>query len=187
MYCKAVRGVTQLITKVLFDTVDTIILNPGKIDKLIVILDAEELEAEERKKKVTDAINSKYKGRQFDFEIVVLVSNHCFETWLLGCVGLYPQDCVDEKSFFYEYYNHYNIERLNPEDMKPPAGSSETIAKYHFHYLHELLRYKKVRYSKNKPDNVATKQYFDEMVERINSTSHEQSFREFYDFILSIK
>ena len=34
------QGVTQLVTKVLFDTIDTILLNPGKIDKLIVILDA---------------------------------------------------------------------------------------------------------------------------------------------------
>lgn len=37
------HGVTQLVTKVLFDTLDTILLNPGKIDKLVIILDAEEL------------------------------------------------------------------------------------------------------------------------------------------------
>lgn len=45
------QGVTQLVTKVLFDTIDTIILNPGNIDKLVVILDAEELDVDERKKK----------------------------------------------------------------------------------------------------------------------------------------
>ena len=43
------QGVTQLVTKVLFDTIDTILLNPDKIDKLVIILDAEELEAEDRK------------------------------------------------------------------------------------------------------------------------------------------
>lgn len=181
------QGVTQLVTKVLFDTIDTIVLNPGKIDKLIVILDAEQLDAEDRKREVLNAIESKYGKESFDFEIVILVSNHCFETWLLGCMGLYPEGVVDKTSFFYEYYNHYNIEESNPEDMKPPVGSGETIAKYHFHYLHELLRYKKIRYSKNKPDNVSTRQYFDGIVERIKATNHEQSFREFYDFILSIK
>ena len=36
------QGVTQLITRVLFQTIDTILLNPGKIDQLIVILDSEE-------------------------------------------------------------------------------------------------------------------------------------------------
>ena len=36
------QGVTQLITRVLFQTIDTILLNPGKIDELIVILDSEE-------------------------------------------------------------------------------------------------------------------------------------------------
>lgn len=45
------QGVTQLITKVLFDTIDTILMNPGKIDKLVIILDAEELEIEQRKKR----------------------------------------------------------------------------------------------------------------------------------------
>lgn len=45
------QGVTQLVTKVLFDTIDTILANPSKIDKLVIILDAEELEVEERKEK----------------------------------------------------------------------------------------------------------------------------------------
>ena len=40
------QGVTQLVTKVIFDTIDTIKDNPGKIDKLVVILDAEELDIE---------------------------------------------------------------------------------------------------------------------------------------------
>ncbi len=36
------QGVTQLITKVLFETIDTINENPKTIDKLVIILDAEE-------------------------------------------------------------------------------------------------------------------------------------------------
>ena len=143
------QGVTQLITKVLFDTIDTILLNPGKIDKLVVILDAED-----RKERVNTQISEHYDTEVINFDIVVLVCNRCFETWLLGCLGLYPKSKVDKASDFYPYYSNYNIE-----------DNKDTIAKYHFHYLHELLRFKKIRYSKNKTRNIATESYFNGIVD----------------------
>ena len=179
------QGVTQLVTKVLFDTIDTILLNPGKIDKLVIILDAEELEVEERKQKVKEQMSSNYHSKDINFEIATLVCNRCFETWLLGCKRLYPVGEIDKKSYFYKYYNYYNIEQQDPEKMRVPEDSNETIAKYHFHYLHELLRYKKIRYSKNRPDNVATEAYFRGIVERIDTTEHLKTFRSFYDFIIN--
>ena len=181
------QGVTQLVTKALFDTIDTIILNPGKIDKLVVILDAEEMEVDKKKQEVIDKINNHYNNRKMEFDIIILVCNRCFETWLLGCKGLYPKETVERDSFFYPYYNHYNIEECNPEAMLAPEMVDETTAKYHFHYLHELLRYKKIRYSKSNPKNIATSEYFNGIVERINSTKDLQTFKEFYDFIFSVK
>lgn len=181
------QGVTQLITKVLFDTIDTILSNPGKIDKLVVIIDAEELEVEERKQTVNLQIKNHYKNVVFDFDIVILVCNHCFETWLLGCKGLYPETVVTSESFFYQYYKHYNIENLDPENMIVPNGIQETTAKFHFHYLHELLRYKKIRYSKNKPERVATEAYFNGIVSRIRTTKHLKTFKKFWSFILEEK
>lgn len=181
------QGVTQLVTKALFDTIDTIILNPGKIDKLVVILDAEEMEVDKRKQEVIDKINNHYNNRKMEFDIIILVCNRCFETWLLGCKGLYPKETVERDSFFYPYYNHYNIEDCNPEAMLAPEIVDETTAKYHFHYLHELLRYKKIRYSKSNPKNIATSEYFNGIVERINTTKDLQTFKEFYDFIFSVK
>lgn len=181
------QGVTQLVTKVLFDTIDTILLNPGKIDKLVIILDAEELEVEDRKQLVKEQISKRYEVGKINFDIMILVCNRCFETWLLGCRGLYPTEEVDKASDFYQYYKHYNIEASDPEGMIPPDGNEETIAKYHFHYLHELLRYKRIRYSKNKPQNVATEEYFKGIVERIAMTEHLKSFKIFYDFVSGIK
>ena len=122
-----------------------------------------------------------------EFDIIILVCNRCFETWLLGCKGLYPKETVERDSFFYPYYNHYNIEECNPEAMLAPEMVDEITAKYHFHYLHELLRYKKIRYSKSNPKNIATSEYFNGIVERINSTKDLQTFKEFYDFIFSVK
>lgn len=178
------QGVTQLITKILFDTIDTIILNPKKIDKLVIVLDAEDLSVEERKRQVNEKIDEHYQREQLAFDIEIFVCNHCFETWLLGCCGLYPLQVVDEKSDFYQYYRHYNIEDRDPEYMEVPQDSNDTIAKYHFHYLHELLRYKKIRYSKSKPQNVATESYFNGMVKRIQNTEHLATFDTFYRFVM---
>lgn len=181
------QGVTQLVTKVLFDTIDTILLNPGKIDELVIVLDTEELDVESREQQVMEQINTHYKTETINFNIKVFVCNHCFETWLLGCCGLYPQEEIDHVSDFYQYYSHYNIEECDPEELIPPEENCDTIAKYHFHYLHELLRYKKIRYSKSNPKNVATKKYFDGIVERINTSEHLKSFKKFYNFVSKIK
>lgn len=180
------QGVTQLVTRVLFDTIDTILLNPGKIDMLVVILDAEELEADARKQQVNEQINRRYERGKIDFDIEVFVCNRCFETWLLGCCGLYPTNYPDPQSDFYKYYIHYNVEKDDPEKMKTPEGDKGTTAKYHFHYLHELLRYRNIRYSKNNPKNVATERYFKGIVERIEKTEHLNSFKTFYHFICSL-
>lgn len=184
------QGVTQLITKVLFETIDTIIDNPAKIDSLIVIVDAEELSVENRRQGIYEKINL-YKREhlidEFDFEIKIIVSNCCFETWLLGNREIYPVIEPDENSLFYPYYIHYNVKINDPEYMYVPNGVNETRAKYHFHYLHDALLHKKVRYTKKKPNNVATKKYFNEMVSRMNDTTHICSFRELYEYICSQK
>ena len=69
------QGVTQLVTKVLFDTIDTILLNPDKIDKLVIILDAEELEAEDRKQLVNEQINKHYEREKINFDICLLYTS----------------------------------------------------------------------------------------------------------------
>lgn len=178
------HGVTQLITKVLFDTIDTIISNPGKIDYLIIILDSENLDGQERRKQVQDKINERYSTNQIEFEIEIFVCNHCFETWLLGAKGIYPSGIVDNDSFFYPYYTYYNISECDPENMLVPDNLNETIAKYHFHYLHELFRYKKIRYRKNNTIYVESEEYFNAIIDRIQTTLHLKSFYEFYEFFI---
>ncbi|MBR4101865.1 MAG: hypothetical protein IKK51_08335 [Oscillospiraceae bacterium] len=182
------QGVTQLVTKVLFDTIDTILVNPKKIDKLIVMLDTESLSKAERVNQVWDKIHERYDVTDFDFEIMVFVCQPCFESWLLGKPGLYPES-VEESSFFYPYYVHYNIENEDPEQMLVPADCNDTIAKYHFHYLHDLFRYNKMRpqYRKNKPDYVETNDYFNGLCRRVYTTEHIKSFKEFIDFISAEK
>lgn len=179
------RGLTQLITRVLFQTIDTIIDNPGKIDVLIVILDSEEKEVEERKEQVSEKIKNYIESKQFKLEYKIFVCNHCFESWLLGNGMLYPENPPDEENSFYKHYNNYNIKENDPEFMKPPMGVNETIASYHFHYLHDMCQYNKIRYTKKKPYIAATKEYFEQLVSRIYNTPHLKSFKEFYDYFSS--
>ena len=176
------QGVTQLITKALFDTIDTLMNNPYKIDKLVVIVDAEDKTIEERKKEIYDRILKKYDTILFVFEIVIIVCNRCFETWLLGSCGIYP-DIVEEDSFFFLYYKHYNVEKEDPENMGVPFNCDKTIAKYHFCYFHELMRYHRKRYSKKKPLIAMEKDFFENIVRRVNLTQHLNSFRDFFYFI----
>lgn len=177
------RGVTQLVTKVIFDTIDTILDNPNTIDKLIVFLDTEEEDEEYRKNDVFTRVNEHYNNAQFDFELVVCVCNHCFESWLLGRERLYPEIPVALEADFYPYYLHYDIENNDPEEMCVPEDKNETTAQYHFHYLCELFRYRKMRYSKNKPNLVMDKSYFDGMKNRAEKTGHIDSFNRFIQFI----
>lgn len=178
-------GVTQLITKVLFDTIETIMYKPGKVQCLIIILDAEEEKVEDRKCEVYDKIETyrREKDYKFDFEIKVFVCNHCFESWLLANESIYPENEPLEDSFFYKYYKHYDIKNKDPELMKVPDDMDETTAKFHFHYLHEALRYKKIRYSKSNPRNISTYEYFSEIVARVCKTPHVQTFRELWEYI----
>lgn len=178
------RGVTQLVTKVIFDTIDTIKENPNTIDKLVVLLDAEEKDEEYRKNEVYSKVREHYGCLQFDFELVVFVCNRCFESWLLGREGLYPQTPVDEKSDFYPYYIHYDIENDDPEAMCVPEDKKETTAQYHFHYLCEIFRYNKIRYSKSRPGKIVmSKEYFEGMKNRAERTGHITSFKKFVEFI----
>ncbi len=120
-----------------------------------------------------------------DFKIEVFVCNHCFESWLLGCQWVYPQNEVESESFFYPFYSHYDVSKCDPEIMPVPRNCQETTAKYHFHYLHEMLRYKKIRYNKNKPNVVSDITYFKGLLKRIDETQHIGTFKEFIEFIIN--
>lgn len=179
------QGVTRLITNVLYQTLDTILEKPGKIDHLVVIIDSEEKTIDERRNEVYHKIDEycTEKNITLEFEVKVLVCNHCFESWLLANKKIYPDKEPEKESFFYPFYKHYNVKENDPEKMPVPLHMEETTAKYHFHYLHEALRYKKERYSKKRPDYVATNTYFKELIDRMDTTEHIQSFKEMWEYI----
>ncbi len=179
------QGVTRLIETVLYQTMDTILSKDKQIDYLVVILDAEEKTVGQRIQEVQEKV-IKYKqekGCDLLFKIEILVCNCCFETFLLGNREIYPQSTPSEE-YFKTYYEHYNIKENDPELMKVPQNINETTAKYHFHYLHEAMRYNKKRYNKKNPGVVAEEGYFQKLIERIEESEHLESFRSLVEFIL---
>lgn len=175
-------GVTQLLTKALFDTIDTInsYVNEVTIDTLFVFLDADEDSVADRVRDVIDAIHNKYNDSLY-FNVRVLVINHCFETWILGgAKSLFPNN-VNKESYLYPFFQYYDIANNDPELMVHPKLSRDTTSQYHFHYLHELLRYNKIRFNKSNIKNISTKDYFDKIVDRATTTTHIKSFKYFYN------
>lgn len=181
------QGVTQLITRALYQTLDTLRNYPKTIDYLIIILDAEEIKCMQRKQMVEKKL-CEYKTdkkMEFDFNYKIFVCNHCFESWLLGNRDLYPAESPSVNSDFYNFYKYYNISTKDMEKMCVPPNLDDTTAMYHFHYLHEACRYSNIRYSKKNPRNMAKKEYFDKLISRTITTSHLQSFREFCEFFMT--
>lgn len=184
------QGIYQLIDRVLFETIDTIVQYDLNINYLIVILDAESCSVEDRIKEVNDKINKKYCDITFKFKIKIIVCDCCFETWLLCNSKLYPDDPPTPDNSFYKFYTYYNVKDLDPENMEksiiPFENTQNTKAGFHFNYLHEMCKYNNITYRKNKPEISAAKDFFDELIKRTNTTKHGKSFKYFCDYIKSL-
>lgn len=192
------HGVTQLETKALYNAINTILDNPYIFDKLVIVVDAEDIGYENRKQRILNEIERDYllKNIKIPCSIHVFVCNRCIETWLLGCSGIYPKDKENMKSDFIPYYDFYNIDDNDPEKMGKPSNYQKTVATYHYQYLHALtqdiaekkhktsLTYRK---KQGKLGCVSYQEYFNSMISRIENTEDIVSFKEFYDFIISEK
>lgn len=188
------HGVSRLENDVLYSTINTIQSQKRIVDKLVIIIDAEDLGVAERKKRIYDSIFDKYSSEfeSIPCSIHVFVCNRCFESWLLGCMGLYPSNIDFVSNDFKSYYDFYDIEHNNPEKMLKPLSFDKTVASYHFQYLHTLTldiqkqnKLKKFTYRKSSPNCALRKDYFEAMVQRINTTEDISTFKEFYDFIIA--
>jgi len=183
-------GIYNLIDEVLLKTINTIIEYNKQIDYLIIILDADEFSIDDRIVKVETKIKDFCCHSKINFKSKVIVCNCCFETWLLCNSKLYPINPPPLDSPFYKFFTYYNVKDLDPENMVksiiPFENTQNTKAGFHFNYLHEMCRYNHMIYRKNKPDIAANKDFFGEIVTRIETTNHGKSFKHFCDYIKSL-
>ena len=172
------------IKKVLKATLETIQNNSIPINYFLVFWD-------------TDARNIKYIQSDIDeFEKIfadydlgyqhkLFVMDRCFETWLLGNRSAYPKNSVSGN--FFNYSQFYNVSTSDPEKMNAPASISN-ISMYHLKYLQEMLRSSfHMNYSKKSHLLVSTKEYYQELIDRANTTSDLRSFATFFNFIKSVR
>lgn len=188
------HGVSRLENDVIYSTIDTIRTNEKTVDKLVIVIDAEDLGVTERKEKIYKSIFNKYpiETKPIPCSIQIFVCNRCFESWLLGCMGLYPSNLELVSEDFNPYYNFYDIEHYDPEKMLKPPSYDKTVATYHFQYLHTLTldiqkqnKLKGFTYTKSKPNCALRQDYFESMLCRISKTKDIETFKEFYDFIIA--
>ena len=163
-----------------FDDVNNI----GRFDYLIVCLDGDDEGVEIREQQVNNFIKENNLQLSSDCELKIIVQDKCIETWFLGNENIYSRQ--PESDELRAYTQYYNVQKLDPELMEKPEGF-DTSAQFHEKYLKEILAAKKLSYTKQKPNEVLKEYYLKELISRIETTNHLQSFKVFYDFCIAIK
>lgn len=142
----------------------------GKIDLLVVCLDADHQSVEQRQRCVFNAA-SEY-GLPSE-KLRVIVKESCIETWFLGnrkIVSPNPksQNLSDLLAF-------YNVRVNDPELMGTQPGY-RTRSLFHWQYFRLVAQDKNFSYSKQRPGHVMDAVFLKELVARHDSTSHLSSF-----------
>lgn len=156
----------------------------GNFNYLIMCVDSDEVEVEERQREVNDFISAHKLSLSSTTKFVLIIQNRCIETWCLGNKRIFKRNPHSET--LREYIGYYNTKENDPELMGN-IGRFETHAQFHEDYLSETLRERNIRYTKKNPQGVVEEHYLNELLKRANSTTHIKSFKTFIDFCLVIK
>ena len=77
----------------------------------------------------------------------------------------------------------FDISLKNPEDMPKPPDESCTTASFHEKYLRNMLKIRKINYSKRIPNGLRDECYLYEIIERLDENKdHLLTFGNFYNF-----
>ena len=154
-------------------------------DYLIVILDSDEISAEQRKQKVIDNIVDSGVKLNNKCKLEIIVQSRAVETWFLGNRSVYKRNPQGER--FRLYSNFFNVEINDPEQMGKSFGFKRIV---HFHeaYLREMLKEYNIRYRKSKPGDVLKEYYLKELINRTNDNDdHLLSLSRCFNLFRTIK
>lgn len=148
---------------------------------LVVVIDSDDLSAEEKTKEVYDYILEN-EIELINCKLVVIAQTVCMETWFLGNRKIYSRNSQDVDCS--RFANHFDVSRNDPEEMQKYSDYKGTNADFHFSYLKKMLREKNIRYSKSRPQGVGEKHYVDELQKRVRGGDGSlKSLGYFFDFI----
>lgn len=145
------------------------------IDRLVIAVDSEEMEFEEKYNEIEQHISS----TPCSSEIKIIIQHFCFETWALGNTYMISHQTQDRKLI--EYKRFYNVKIYDPESL--PAYPKEELnrSQFAYKYLRRALsnKYRTRSYSKRDPGPLLNEKYFNRVNERLENTRHIQSFSYF--------
>jgi uncharacterized protein YaiI (UPF0178 family) len=140
------------------------------IDYLFICIDSEELSYSEKFNELEKFI--KKECPPVNSGLVLIVQNHCIETWLIGNKKINLSSAQNQE--LRKYRDFYNVNTLDPENLI--AIDNRTIAQFTFDYLVLMLREKGLSYSKSNVSEVNNKSYFNQLVKRFEQHNHIKSF-----------
>lgn len=158
-----------------------------RFDYLIVCLDADDETPEAREREVRDAVQA-FSDDGFELPSTVflrpIVQNCCIETWFLGNRTLFPRNPQD--AALRDWIEAYDVSRNCPEAM--PGNSVHPLPQHlHLEYFRKICLERNVSYSKTNSATVRSRTFLDELIRRVEETSHLPSLKEFLDLCHKIR
>lgn len=164
--------IRETIKGAVLDTNDNL-----KFDRLVIAIDSEDFDADERKKEFEDLVQSLNPRVEVKF-----ISQHfCFETWALGNIKIAPRNPKSDE--LKEYKRFYDITINDPENLPANVELGLNRSQFAFQYLKKLIndKGKNLSYQKNNPVHVMHEKFFNEVKSRMLETAHIKYFQSFLD------
>ncbi len=156
----------------------------GDFDYLVVSLDADEASVQERAEEVHKLLTDKNIILK-KAELVLMIQNRCFETWLLGNQRIVKQNPVNRE--LGEFKIFYDVINDNPEEMGKHIEFN-THSQFHFAYLREVFKERNLSYSKANPSEATKDTYLNQLISRVEKfPDHLKTFQKFLEFCKDVK
>jgi len=143
----------------------------NNIDHIFICVDSEELSYVEKYDQIEQHINDVCGA--IEIQPLIIIQNHCIETWLMGNKKLNISSCSN--NLLRSYRNFYNVNIRDPEQMSS-MDSELTIAQFSYNYFRLMVQQKGLIYTKTNIKHVGNKSYFNQLIKRCRTDSHICSF-----------
>ncbi len=149
------------------------------VDRYVVAVDSEEMARVEKLAELQSFIENECDS--CTVPIYIVVQHFCIEAWALGNRRVGPRNPQSEK--LKRYKEFFCVYENDPELLPTYRPRHSTRAQFAADYLDTMLKDQvpKLNYSKRNPRVLYRKSYFDEVKERLDTTSHIASFGSFWE------
>jgi hypothetical protein len=150
------------------------------IDRLVVSVDSEDMEREEKYNEIFDLIAA----RQCRAQVRIVVQHFCLEAWALGNRQIVRRN--SQNVTVRNYLRFFDIVNQDPELLSPYPESDLTRSQFAFLYLKKIVndRHPSMTYSKSNRRILTQAGYLYQIKNRLEQTGHIPSFQAFLDALV---